>query len=848
MNWHISELEHGYITRFLITEPRMEEVTGEPVAITEESNVWIGSTAAASHENPLKAGFLEKAVGNGIAAPVFTDAQPEGSAVLMGDTVSVRYRAPFGDPVIGASLFTPTPHWLSVAAYIVLNAAKEGDYRFLLTVEGGMSIFSDGKEIFSFRPYKRNQARETECILHLKKGDNILVVEADEFSERDTELSVTFLLESGPGTLLQKVPMGERDTESIMKMERAMETLSFDRSTFTEGHVTATMENPFPGKTISVHMIGATEENEALGIRKEAIAVFPDGSSKADLGPVEEFPVGFLRMNVSVEIEGLAIRTVRTFENFPSSFQGDTATDIEGRRMEAWRFLSLYGEGNANRAMALLYMGGDKDEIERILRAQLDFINRRSDCSDFYISYFPFMIRHFGSSGLIRKETLDDMEKCLLSFRYWHDEPGDDAMWFWSENHALMFHVSELIAGEMFPDRIFSNSGMTGREKQRKAISMLRPWFETFFKDGFTEWNSPPYLPIDILGFASLYAQTENEEMRAYAERALEYVFRLLAITSYEGIFSTTSGRTYLKELMGNYSNCPSFINWIGYGIGNESHAGKGSVPVLMSNYTPSPDNLRYHRISKGHALLWKSTHGYNGYADVTVYKTSGYLLSAANDFNPGRRGFQEDVLHAVLGAEAHVWITHPGEFALYGQARPSYWAGSGTLPRANQYRGFASAIWEVAAEHPVDFTHAYFPTYAFRSCRIEDGWAFGLTERGGMIAITAANGLEMTETGPNSMRELTSPGKRNIWIIRCSDEWLEGSFEAFISRIRGTHLSYDMNALSYSFEDEEYGTIEAGWDRSLSVSGKEEQYKGFTPEGTLWEIEPSIRGNSNEE
>lgn len=834
MNWHVSELEHGYITRYLVTEPRLEAVHGDPVAITEESNVWIGSTAASTHENPVRVSFLEKLKKEGIKAPVFTKAEPEGKAILHGTDVKVLYRAPFGDPVIGASIFSPTTRWLSLAAYIVLEASEAGDYSFLLSVEGGMSIFSDDKEIYSFRPYRRNETIETECTLTLKKGENIFIVETDEFAERDTEVAVSFKLLNGPGKLLQKVPMGEKNTDLIMQAEKAMETLAFDRSTFTSGHITCSIENPFTDRDIIVHMSGATEENAALGLLKNAEAVFAKGSDKADLGPVESFPVGFLRMDVWTEIEGVVIRTIRTFENFPLSFEGKTSDDIEERRKEAWRYLSLYGEGNANRAMALLFTNGDKDEIEKILRAQLDFINNRSDCSDFYISYFPFMIRHFSSSGLIRKETLKDMEECLLSFRYWHDEPGNDAMWFWSENHALMFHISELIAGEMYPGRIFTNSGMTGKEKQEKALSMLRPWFETFFREGFTEWNSPPYLPIDILGFASLYAQTANSEMKENARKALEYVFRLLAITSYEGIFSTTSGRTYLKELMGNYSNCPSFINWIGYGIGNESHAGKGSVPVLMSGYTPEEENLRYHRIEEGKALSWKSTHGYKGYADVTVYKTSGYLLSAANDFNPGRRGFQEDVIHAVLGAEAHVWITHPGEFALYGQARPSYWAGSGTLPRANQYKGFASVIWSVSEEHPVDFTHAYFPVFAFRRAEIRDGWAFAENAKGGLIAVTAAEGITLTETGPNRERELTSPGKKNIWIIRCSDIWKEGSFEAFVSRLLSTSLEYDMDKLTYTFNDSEYGVIKGCWSHTLCVNGDDENYKGFTPSGTV--------------
>ena len=834
MNWHISDLEHGYITRYLVSEPRLEDVSGDRVAIASESNVWAGSTAAASHISPLRTNFLSKIKNEGIKAPEFPDCQPEGTAELLGSKLTLTYRAPFGDPRVGTSIFSSTPRWISMAAMTVLECSTGGTYTFSLSVTGGMAIYIDGKEAHSFRPYERNTPVDETFSLSLRKGDNSLTFEMDEFAERDTELTFSLKLEKGPGSIRQKLPMGNRDTDIIAKVEHAIDSLAFDRSTFTSGHVTMSADNPYADKDFIVHLAGATEENTFLGLLHRTDAVFKAGDRKADLGPVENFPVGFLRFNVETEAEGLRIRTVRTYENFPLSFLSETAKDFETRKKDAWEYLARHGEQNANRAMALLFTNGDKDEIETILRRQLDFINKRSDCSDFYLSYFPYMIRHFSDSGLIRKETLKDMEECILNFRYWHDEPGDDAMWFWSENHALMFHACQLIAGEMYPDRIFTNSGMTGEQMQEKAISMLKPWFETLFKEGFTEWNSPPYLPIDSLGFATLYAQVENKEIRDYARRALEMMFRLLALASFNGIFSTTSGRTYLKELMGNYSNCPSFINWIAYGIGNQSHAGKGAVPLLFSGYVPSDENLKYHQAEKGKAISWKATHGYNGYADVTVYKTHSYLLSAANDFNPGRRGFQEDIVHMVMSAEEHVWINHPGEFALYGQARPSYWAGSGTLPRANQYKGFASVIYSVSEKHPVDFTHAYFPTFAFKRTEIKDGWAFAESHGGGLIAITALNGISLMKEGTFQNREIKSEGKRNIWIIRCSELWKEKSLESFMSKILSAKLAIDAPSLSYAFYDPEYGRIEAGWDKSLSVDGKAENYKGFTPEGVV--------------
>ena len=158
--------------------------------------------------------------------------------------------------------------------------------------------------------------------------------------------------------------------------------------------------------------------------------------------------------------------------------------------------------------MALLATGGSPDEAQRLIAAQVRFVDRRCDCSDFYLVYFPHILRAWGAqgAGLLSPELERAMRACILNFRYWMDEPGDDVMWFYSENHALMFHTCQLLAGELYPSETFSNSGMTGVQMQQKAKGLLLEWFRGFLNEGFTEWNSSAYLPIDLLGLASLYA------------------------------------------------------------------------------------------------------------------------------------------------------------------------------------------------------------------------------------------------------------------------------------------------------------------------------------------------------
>ena len=62
------------------------------------------------------------------------------------------------------------------------------------------------------------------------------------------------------------------------------------------------------------------------------------------------------------------------------------------------------------------------------------------------------------------------LKKTLLNFKYWMDEPGKDSMCYWSENHQILFASDEYLAGQLFPDDIFTNDGRTGKEHMESYI------------------------------------------------------------------------------------------------------------------------------------------------------------------------------------------------------------------------------------------------------------------------------------------------------------------------------------------------------------------------------------------
>lgn len=823
-----------YLNCFLVSTLKAEQIISEPVKIEIEANVWEGSTGSSNYRNPIREQFIKKRQMQSDPYPLFSSKDVDGQVIHNGKPYLMSVHFPFSNPVVSLSGFWPTPTWISSTALSLLHVPETCTVECEFSVCGGASLWINGNLVVKYAPYERNQSISTIITMNLLSGDNELVVSWDEFAERDSECSFSLKLLKAQPDFIQKIPIGKRDSNVILAVEHALGDLSCIANHVQQGEVLLQCSNPYQDKALIINLKGATEENYMAGNLYETQAVFTPGSTTTSLGLCETLPMGYLQFITSIEVQGMKLSYHLAFENFPLSLRPLPDSTMDGRKKQAFSFLAKYGEYNGNRAVAILHAGGDRSEFEMLLKRQIAFINNRSDCSDFYLPYFPHMLRIFATHPYLTEGLQQEMKQCILNFRYWHDEPGDDVMWFYSENHALMFHVCQLLCGELYPQEVFTNSGMTGQQMQQKALRLLDAWFEVFFSIGFTEWNSPPYLPIDELGFASLYAQTENQRMKALAKRGMEYLSYILSVYSFEGIFSTTAGRTYHKELFGNNSNCPSFINWIERSIGNPSHAGKGVVSLCFSDYQAPGQYRSFATAPKGKALLSQSTHGYQGHADIYAYKTSTYLLSSANNYRIGERGFQENPIHLLFGATEQLWVSHPGEHAIFGHARPSYWAGNGTLPRVNQYQGFASVIYQIDSEHPVSFTHLYLPTMEFSSWKQEGNWIFAEATNGGYAALYCSNTLKIQTYGPNKNREYISEGRNAVYLIRAGSRTSFGTFTEFITAMLDSELTCSHDA--FAFTDPHLGLLRGSWTKSLEMDGTAITYKGFTPIGeNLW-------------
>ena len=117
----------------------------------------------------------------------------------------------------------------------------------------------------------------------------------------------------------------------------------------------------------------------------------------------------------------------------------------------------------------------------------LERIDARLDCADFTIPALIRMLREHRGTRL-NEEQAQKIEQSLIHFKYWLDEPGDVHACFFTENHQILYHSAEYLVGQMYPDVVFPNNGMTGAEHHAHATAFLRRWLNWRERFGFSEW------------------------------------------------------------------------------------------------------------------------------------------------------------------------------------------------------------------------------------------------------------------------------------------------------------------------------------------------------------------------
>lgn len=517
------------------------------------------------------------------------------------------------------------------------------------------------------------------------------------------------------------------------------------------------------------------------------------------------------------------------------TYQREPYGDYDSRRQEALEHLARMASDPLT-AIAAVETGRAAVIPSDALDLGCRFVNGRYDCADFHAIGLLATLYWYGDHPALRPANRERIEAALLGFKLWIDEPGLDAMCYFTENHQILFHIAAYLAGQRWPERVFTNSGRTGREQQRRARPRIEAWIRRRLQGGYSEWDSNAYLALDIYAMLALVEFAASPRLRALAETLLHKTFFMIACQSFRGAHGGTHGRSYVEGLKSaRFENTASLqrIAW-GMGIFNGETRATGLLalarryripPILQQIGADLPEALVTQARSRAdYRPQFDLQRGGWDVRTLTV-RTPDAMLAAAIDHRPGAPGIQEHLWQATLGPEAVVFTTYPGNSQEHGNARPNFWAGSVRLPRVALAGRSLICLYPVEPGVGLGFTHAYFPAAMFDEVALAGPWAFARKGEG-YVALWADGPLALVRTGPYAEQELRSQGPGVAWAACIGRRAEDGDFAAFCRRLaerppeaNGTHVAWtDLDGRALAF----------GWDGPLTVDSRPADWDNF--------------------
>lgn len=437
------------------------------------------------------------------------------------------------------------------------------------------------------------------------------------------------------------------------------------------------------------------------------------------------------------------------------------------------------------------------------LEPPLAMIESRSDCADFEAIGFVHLIHRFASGDAWSAGQRTQVEDALLGLKYWIDQPGLDAMCYFTENHQLVWHTAELLAGELFAHRAFSNTGWPGSRHRDHGRRMALEWMRRKLTGGFSEFDSNAYLAIDSLALVSLVEYAEDVEIRQLAEVILDKVLFTLACNSWRGIHGAAHGRSYVPTLRSSRFEETAPIMWTLWGAGSLNAAVLPAVALATARCYTVPALIR--AVATTIPEQWDGQQVYRGEyrrhhdllsrpygSDLRVWRTPDAMLSSVQNYRSGLPGLQEHIWGATLGPEVQVFATHPAADTNSASARPNAWAGQRVLPRVHQHQNSILVLHRYPDDDWANHTHLWFPSQQFDEWTTQDCWVAGRVGAG-FVAVAAAGGLIPNTAGDEVGQCWRPVGDGRAYVVTVGRVAADGSFETFVESLSDPQFGRDL-------------------------------------------------------
>lgn len=708
-------------------------------------------------------------------------------------------------------------------AYTELDCERDVSVNARLRTFAAVDLWLNRRHIAKNAVPVYKPIKNLNLVFDLKQGKNTVFIRMQNLGVRDTRNIVGLQLLGDLSGITVSLPDPQGAVAAVITADRWIQGVIYQT-----GKLVAEGAPPCD-ITVKVKEKVAGHEEATTGLENSTM-VWVDNCHLA-------IPSAAQGVTLSAEVSGQCLnREIELIHNIKPEYDHPQFISIEEHRKSLIKKLADIKANDANGkikdasyyVLARYICGGNTAEDDVLLMGDLDLIHQRIDCADFLLSA---ILRIFLTFRVENSAVQARMKEVCLDFRYWMDENGSDGMCFWSENHALLFYGNQMLAGQLYPDEIFRRSGRSGREQAMIGSARCREWLESIENTGFEEFLSGGYMCVTADALLNLIDFGPQD----ISERATQVLNRLLIQLSkhvYRGVVYGPQGRVYRDVIYPFKQGVQAMMYFI-----------NPDAPKGLSMWLADFGCTKYQ--IPGELVHWMNSPLEEVYpcgnAEINLKKTNDYLLASVNSpkngkkgwsneiddtsnpynggsfsyaytkvlnerfhgttlFEPGVYGYQQHMGYAVLDNSVSVFVNHPGGTHDQSSMRPGYWYGNGLMPALKQTGNVLGLIYHLRDEHPVNFTHLYWPSRSFDSIVEWERWLFG--KKGDSYIAVWCN---VPYTPQNDMLfdcEYRAYAEKIAYVFYCSCAEESGSFQSFMELARGKSPRFSEASLKLTMTD----------------------------------------------
>ncbi|MHA1611988.1 MAG: hypothetical protein ACTSVZ_03965 [Promethearchaeota archaeon] len=311
-----------------------------------------------------------------------------------------------------------------------------------------------------------------------------------------------------------------------------------------------------------------------------------------------------LIISMSIQIRQSDIQPMISSTQDITQYEYDESLSYEERK-ELFLNISKINNDSFYAQATRIFFGLDPNEA--VIRNGLEDVNNYEDTSDFDVNGYLRMLYFNNDTQVMSDELETELKNTILNFSYWIDEPSSEGfpdasdMYYWTENHMILFHAAELMAGQFYRNETFPGSNMTGQDHIDHAIPLIDRWLTWRGQFGFSEFHSNIYYSLDLAAILNIVEFSEDDDLSQKAAMVVDQIAFDFANNVYRSRYATSHGRTEdsrqfgvsLEDPANNES--PMLAAWLLLGIGDNDTrfndgGNRGAVSIATSDrYTMPP-------------------------------------------------------------------------------------------------------------------------------------------------------------------------------------------------------------------------------------------------------------------